>query len=277
MKRLIVTICGITMLMGMSSCSDNPMELGKKEVELETLNVNPKVQNLIQQARNGDTVAYKSLATCYRDGDGVGKSWLKALCMYACYCKKTGTGIDDISSFFEKSHPFGLITDILDSNSWDEETLRKIEQLKQLMPAEAKAIEAAKKAFSMEEATFALGVIREAEDEGSEIAIVLQALYYDNSTDKAGQEECLNRISQKYPFFNLLLGDVYADKYSGDEDFSNIQEAVKCYYKADACGMLTPRYANKLVRMYKQYEESGLLHYDEQEIERLREIANCKN
>ena len=48
----------------------------------------------------------------------------------------------------------------------------------------------------------------------------------DEAKDKTGQEECLTRIAEKYPFFNLLLGESYVKKYDECEDFSYIQKAI---------------------------------------------------
>ena len=216
------------------------MDLESPSVEMKTRAVDQRVQNLIQQARQGDVEAYNSLALCYRDGDGVEKSWLNMFCMYAIYSQKTGGDIEDVVELFDEGHPFRLLYEIMDSSSFNEEVVAKLEQLKQSAPAETKAIEAAKKVFSMEEATSALCSIREAEDEGSELAVIFQAIYYDEAKDKTGQEECLTRIAEKYPFFNLLLGESYVRKYDECEDFSYIQKTIECYYKADIYGMLLP-------------------------------------
>ena len=249
------------------------MDLESPSVEMKTRAVDQIVQNLIQQARQGNVEAYNSLALCYRDGDGVEKSWLNMLCMYAIYSQKTGGDIENVVELFDEGHPFRLLFEIMDSPSFNEEVEAKLEQLKQSAPAEAKAIEVAKKAFSMEEATSALSTIREAENEGSELAVIFQAIYYDEAKDKTGQEECLTRIADKYPFFNLLLGESYARKYGETEDFSYIQKAIECYYKADAHGMLIPKYANALWGMYDYFGQKGLLEYDEQEVERLKVLA----
>ena len=195
------------------------------------------------------------------------------LCMYAIYSQKTGGDIEDVVELFDEGHPFRLLFEIMDSSSFNEEVEAKLEQLKQSASAEAKAIEAAKKAFSMEEATSALSTIREAENEGSELAVIFQAIYYDEAKDKTGQEECLTRIAEKYPFFNLLLGESYARKYSETEDFSYIQKAIECYYKADIYGMLLPKYANALWGMYDYFGQKGMLEYDEQEVERMKVLA----
>ncbi len=195
------------------------------------------------------------------------------LCMYAIYCQKTGGDIEDIIELFEEGNPFRLIFETVETSCSNEEIEAKIELLRLSAPAEAKAIEAAKNAFSLEDATSALNIIRESEAEGSELAVIFQAAYYDQATDKTGQEEYLTRIAEKYPFINQLLGDLYAKQYGDSDDFSYIQKAIECYYKADAQGMLNPKYANALLGMYVNFGEMGLVKSDEKEIERLKILA----
>ena len=273
MNRLFTIICMVSILAFHTSCNESVINLESPNVEIKTRAVDQRVQNLIQQARQGDVEAYNSLALCYRDGDGVEQSWLNMLCMYAIYCQKTGGDIEDIIELFEEGHPFRLLFEIMDSPSFNEKVEAKLKQLRQLAPAEAKAIEAAKRAFTMDEATVAMNVFHEAEDEGSELAVIFQAIYYDEAKDKTGQEEYLTRIAEKYPFFNQLLGDLYEKQYGVSDDFSYIQKAIECYYKADEFGMLLPKYANKLWSMYDYFEQKGLLEYDKQEIERLKILA----
>ena len=273
MNRLFTILCMVTMLVFHTSCNDSVMDIESPSVELKTRAVDQRVQNLIQQARLGDVEAYNSLALCYRDGDGVEQSWLNMICMYAIYCQKTGGDIEDVIELLEEGNPFRLIFEIVEMPCSNEDIETKMDQLRQSAPAEAKAVEAAKKVFSIEEAKSALSIIREAESEGSELAAMLQVIYYDETKDKTGQEECMIRIAEKYPFFNLMLGESYVMKYNENEDFSYIQKAIECYYKADAYGMLIPKYASALWGMYDYFGQKGMLEYDEQEIERLKVLA----
>lgn len=273
MNRLFTILCMVTMLVFHTSCNDSVMDIESPSVELKTRAVDQRVKNLIQQARLGDVEAYNSLALCYRDGDGVEQSWLNMICMYAIYCQKTGGDIEDVIELLEEGNPFRLIFEIVEMPCSNEDIETKMDQLRQSAPAEAKAVEAAKKVFSIEEAKSALSIIREAESEGSELAAMLQVIYYDETKDKTGQEECMIRIAEKYPFFNLMLGESYVMKYHENEDFSYIQKAIECYYKADAYGMLIPKYASALLGMYVNFGENGLLKSDEKEIERLKILA----
>ena len=97
--------------------------------------------------------------------------------MYAIYCQKTGGDIEDVIELLEEGNPFRLIFEIVEMPCSNEDIKTKMDQLRQSAPAEAKAVEAAKKVFSIEEAKSALSIIREAESEGSELAAILQVIY----------------------------------------------------------------------------------------------------
>ena len=273
MNRLFTILSMSSLLIFHTSCNDSVMDLESPSVEILNREAAQRAQDLILQARQGDVEAYNSLALCYRDGDGVEKSWLNTICMYAIYSQKTGGDIENVIELFEEGDPVILLLEIVTSPSFDKKVEKKVRQLKQSLPAEAKAIEAARRAFTMGEAAEAINVFREAEEEGSELAVIFQAVYYDGAKDKTGQEECLTRIAEKYPFFNLMLGESYARKYGETEDFSYIQKAIECYYKADEYGMLIPKYASALWRMYDYFGQKGMLEYDQQEMERLKTLA----
>lgn len=273
MNKLFVILCIVSFLVFNTSCKESIVSLENMDVDLMRRAADQRVQNLIQQARQGDVEAYNSLALCYRDGDGVDKSWLNMIFMYLLYSQKAGVDIEEIIENFDVEHPFRLLIEILGLPSFNENIEENMAQLKVVAPIEAKAIEVAGNFLSMENTAEAVATMREVEEEGSEIAAVFQVIYYRDAKDKEGEEECLIRIAKKYPLFNLQLGDVYVERYSEDEDFTNIQKAIECYYKADAYGMLDPTYANSLLGMYEYFGQKGLLESDEQEVERLKILA----
>ena len=106
MNRLFTILCMLSLLVFHTSCNDSVMDLESPNVEIKTRAVDQRVQNLIQQARQGDVEAYNSLALCYRDGDGVEKSWFNMMCMYAIYSQRTGGDLEDIIELFDEGHPF---------------------------------------------------------------------------------------------------------------------------------------------------------------------------
>ena len=258
MNRLFTFICIVSLLLFHTSCNEEVMELESSDVELKTRATEQKVHNLIQQARYGDADAYNSLALCYRDGDGVDKSYLNMVCMYDNYCKKTGNEIDKVVDLFEEGHPFRLITDILNS-SMDEKAFEILKQLMMCSPAEGKAINAVIDLLSEKDTINTLSVIREAENEGSELAALIQIAYYEEKDMKDDYKQCLIRLAEKYPFLNLKIGKLYVEKHWESKDFSDIQKAMEYYYKADAYAMLTPRFACGLISIYEHFWKRGIV------------------
>lgn len=270
MNRLFTILCMVAVLVFHTSCSDSILVQESPSIEMKTPTMDQKVQNLIQQARQGNVEAYKSLALCYRDGDGVEQSLLNMVYMYNAYIQKSGRDIMDIIEDFDKEDPFGLILEMLYSNEIAKE---KMDQLRQSAPAEAKVLEVAKKIFSEEDLSSTLRTIREAEDEGSELAILFQTAYYELIEDDENLLKYLIRHAEKYPFLNSMIAYIYSKKFEDDEDFSNIKKSIEYYYKADAYGMLNYKGAIALCELYGHYGKQGLLEYNEVEVERLKKLT----
>ncbi|MBQ2951175.1 MAG: hypothetical protein IJE12_09070 [Prevotella sp.] len=277
MNRLFTILCMASLLVFHTSCNEGLMDLESSGVELKTRAAEQKVLSLIQQARYGDAGAYNSLAQCYRDGDGVEKSYFNMLCMYANYCNITGSNLDKVVELFEDGHPFKKFTYLLKSSANDDEFMDSLESLEKEEPLEVKAIKAACDLRIEEKSATALNALRKAENEGSELAVLFQIVYYEEENMKADYEQCLIRHMEEYPFLNLKIGDLYAERHMESKDFSDIQKAIEYYYKADTYAMLTSKYAHKLINMYKKYGEDGLLNCDHQEMERLKKIASIND
>lgn len=276
MNKLFILLCMVSLLVFHTSCQEIDMDLDNPSTELNTRAIDQRVQNLIQQARNGETEAYKSLALCYRDGDGVEKSWLNMVCMYGIYCKKTGGDIDSVVELFEEGHPFRLLTEFLNSSSPANLSEEKLTQLKAGLPLEVMAIEACMLVDKNNDFQGALGMLQTAKEGGSEIGALLLTFYYKEILkDQANYELTLNELAVKCPFFNLLIGDIYLDEYwdRGGEDISSLKKVMEYYYKADAHGMLIPKYAMKLSGLYEYHKDNSQIDYDKQEVERLKRIA----
>lgn len=263
------------------SCQGVVMDCEKPKVEIETRCIEElRVQNLIQQARNGDAEAYKILALCYRDGNGVERSFLNMIFMHTIYCYKTANDVRDFDELLEDGHVFKLMAELMmeitDCNPFDNKSKTKIMQLKQIAPAEAKVLEAIDD-FYCEKADLSTTIqkLQEAELAGSELSIILQLVYFEGTEDNTGLEGYLLRWAEKYPFLYLKIGELYVDRYyESNKDLTCIRKSLDFYYKADAYGMLTPRCANALWCTYDKLGDKGL-ECDEQEKERLMRVARC--
>ena len=91
MNRLFTILCMVSMLVFHTSCNESVMDLESPNVEIKTRAAEQRVQNLIQQARQGDVEACKSLSICYRDGDGV------VLDRRAVFFLSDGLGLDGLA------------------------------------------------------------------------------------------------------------------------------------------------------------------------------------
>lgn len=273
MNRYFIVTCALVLLTCSASCQDSATGLDYKNIDLNTSTANQKYNDLLQRARTGDADAYKTLAICYRDGDGVEKSWVNMICMYIGYCKKTGENPNNAMELFRHGHPLGRVVEILNSFI-DEKALEELDQVEMYIPAEVKTIKAINGKLCKEIPDSTLGIIREAENEGSELAALIQIIYYEESGRKNDYEQCLIRLADKYPFLNLKLGELWEEKHRMSKDVKDLQKSIEYYYKADASGMLTSKHACNLIDLYQQYDHSDLFHCDEQELQRLKVLAN---
>lgn len=278
MKKQWMITCMAALLLSHTSCVKEETLWETSSIEYRSQMTEQRVKNLVQQARNGDTEAYKSLAYCYRDGDGVEKSFMNAMFMYALYCRNTNQSLNSIVELFEEGTTYRLLAEIMNSSNWDEETHKKIDQLQQVAPADAKILIPTMDFFANgNHNNNILKILQEAETEGSELAKVIQVLYYEEIKDTTMHHQCLVRIAEKHPFSYLIIARMYEDKYYNEKDFSYIQKAMEYYYKADEHGMLTRMHTYRLLDIYEYFSQEGLLEYNEPEVERLKKIIELEN
>lgn len=270
MKKSIPLVLLATMLAFNTSCSDDSVELDSPNYTMQTRAKEQRVQSLIQQARTGDSEAYKALALCYHHGEGVEKSWLNTVFCYYIYCEKTGKDIKCITEWLDEKHPYRLINEIMPKPALDKASREKLAQLEEVAPAEAKAIKAIKIRKKISEITTSSNTataLREAEQEGSEMAAVLLAICYTDGKGSIVEEAEILRMAQKYPCLYLVIGDKHTDSSTDDA-----LRVIEYYSKADAHGMLTPQHAGKLRVIRHRLEKQGVIAPDELEMRRLGDI-----
>lgn len=272
MKKRGLIACIGALALSFTSCTKDESVWKDGNVEPKETLTEIQVKNLVQQARYGDTEAYKTLAYCYRDGNGVEKSGLNAMFMYSIYCQKSGKKSENIVELFEEGSNYRLLFEILDSPDIDPETELKISRLQQVSPADAKIIKPMRDFLVFNKNNHVLETLKEAESEGSELASVLQIFYHEETKDTAMYRQCLLRLADKHPVLNGKIAQLYETKYVTDDDFPYVLKAMEYYYKADSCGMLSPKMANHLWTIYDYFGQKGLLEYDEKEVERLKKI-----
>lgn len=277
MKNKLFAAFILIMLLCHVACEEGNWEIKEPGVQLKQCTINSSAKDLIQQVRNGDVEAYKSLAFCHRDGNGVKQSYLNAMFMYYIYINKRGHEFDDFAELYDETNPYRLLVEILNSPDFDDNVQSNWVKLKETIPAEAKCIEAMKTLFVDENTDNVLDILEEAESEGSELAGILQTFYLmEIKKDMEAYHQCLVRLAEKYPFLNAKIAELYEMRYEEDDDFSNIHKAIEHYYKADSYGMLSPKNANKLWSAFDYYGQKGMLEYDENEIERIKKIVKTE-
>ena len=253
MKRISVIFCLVLTVIGSASAQN--------------------IDRLIRQAQSGKAEAYKSLAIAYRDGSNLKKSWLNMLCMYEIYCLKTNSRVGDIVADLDADDPFRMLTDILNMQDYNDAAKALHSKLREVSQIEAEAIDAVALILGEGDSPDALDVMWNLAFRGSELAAIYVAAYYEEADDKSRQEEYYTQLAMSFPVFYLLLGDVYIEKYHERGDFTDVRKALDCYYRADDCGMLTPKYANGLLALYDYFGGKGVLDIRRKEISRLKKIA----
>ena len=221
MKKIVLLLCLISLVISQSSAKN--------------------INQLVKEARNGKSEAYKALAICYRDGDRLCKSWLNMLCMYEIYCLKTEQEVGDIVKEVNDDHPFRLLTDILYMTSFDDKTRQHLSRIRSIVPIEAQAIDV------MEQ-------------------LLIEGVSLEDLCE-------MNKLAERYPIFYLLSGEKYIERYHDDGDFANVQKAIDYYYMADRHGMLTPKYAYGLLSIYDYFGKQGMIDNRRREEARLKRIA----
>lgn len=260
-------ICLITALI-CNGCNQIDSSSHQKQIQQEETLSN---DYLVLQAREGDVDAYISLAENYHHGTNVDKSWSNMIYMYSLYLQKTDkTYADflDLIEHWDDKDPYKTLSEFFFSD-FDDIPIKNIDKIEESAPVEAEVLKILVGATSFELLPHLLEKIGKAEEDGSEIAILVQVIYYQEIGDKKELEKCYMRAGMKYPFYYNLLGNLYIDEYHETNDISYLHKCIDSYYLADAKGMLNPRSAKTLIGIFNNHE----IPTDEKEMERLKLLA----
>ena len=273
MKKISTMLCTLMMACCFTSCENNETQISDMEEDAGSRTVSREVQGFIEKARYGNSDAYKALAECYRDGNGVEQSNINAIYMYLLYCEKVGKGDMEVLNFFEDDSPVSILLELLlFTTSAETINQERLAQLQKVSPAEAKTFSLLAMYISdMKDDNF-MKSLQEAEKEGSEMAVILQAMCYEEHGPKEEYQDFLLRVVDKYPFLYKGLANICTEKYVETNDYSYVQKEMEYMYNIDKYGMLSHRQANHLWTIYDYFSQKGLLQYDEAEISRLKKI-----
>lgn len=249
--------------------------------ELYTLQVDTQmskeldIDKVIKRAKNGDISAYEDLSRCYQYGIGVEQSNMNMFIIDMIFCNAKGYDFEYSMKTMDDNHPIKIIYNLLGDSIHKEVAKPCLERLKMSSPLEAEAIEivyaADKKDISFEEYICRLqdNMLR-----GGELSMFLLSVEYLDSENKEAHEKHLFLVAEKMPFFNNVIAEILMDKRdSTSNNMDDVRLAVKHYKKADEHGMLTSKYAKKLLTIYETYRKDGV-KCRKKELLRLNKIIN---
>ena len=272
MKNIYAVIGLALGLLFLGSCQTSDVVANVTEEMELSRDMNWNVRRIVESVRQGNADAYKELAYAYRDGNGVEQSNINAIYMYLMYCTKTGAPEETIVELYDKDSPSRLLWEILIAEEGKESIKEKIALLQQTSPADAKVLISLGDSMMSQEKDYFLDILQEAETEGSEFAVILQAMIHEESEQIEAYVNFLNQAVKKFPFLYIKLAKIYEDRYKLDNDFMNIQKALEYYYEADAYGMLNNSSAYQICRIYEKFSQKGLIEKNEVEMERMKRI-----
>lgn len=191
------------------------------------------------------------------------------------FCNAKGYDFEYSMKTMDDNHPIKIIYNLLGDSIHKEVANPCLERLKMSSPLEAEAIEivyaADKKDISFEEYICRLqdNMLR-----GGELSMFLLSVEYLDSENKEAHEKHLFLVAEKMPFFNNVIAEILMDKRdSTSNNMDDVRLAVKHYKKADEHGMLTSKYAKKLLTIYETYRKDGV-KCRKKELLRLNKIIN---
>ena len=236
------------------------------------------VKSLIQQVKEGDAEACKSLARCYSKGKGVKRSFINAYFMYGIYGERTGVGIDSVATLFDDDDPYKTLAEMLSApkKSSKKEMLGKVEQLKQTLPTTAELIEASIKFDEDKDTTAFHNVLNNAENEDEDIYMFFKLHFHDTYGKPEDLLKYMRQFAEKCPALNKPIAESHMDEYEKDGDIENVKRAMECYRKMDEHGMLNASAASQMLKTYLEFKDKGLPQWNKKDLERIKKLADSK-
>ena len=129
-------LCCAFMLFHGTSC-ESIVEIQNSDISQGAVTPNSRVAQFVQQARMGQVEAYDSLALCYRDGNGVRKSYTNMMILYLLTGQIKGNDIKDMIKAVSRDQSFPLLIDVLDYSRIENVPQEAVAKLRSVSPADA--------------------------------------------------------------------------------------------------------------------------------------------
>lgn len=266
MKKSVITIMSMLVL---ASCTDHQLVENVVAEETASQATVSEFETLREKARWGDGQAYLRLADCYRLGIGVKSDFIGMLSM-AAMAQEFG-GIQRMENYLDsisKESEFRMLIDAIDSyekQQVDEAVALKDQLVSKGSPEgyTVSGIMAKEHGDSIEGEKFLLT----AANEGSSFAALLLCLQ-DWRDGIKPEVTKLELLSDKVPWVNKVLGDLY----SGQKDGCQRNDSLAAFYylKADKEACLD----RSGVKWLLDYQRSGGdLHLDQNDLMRLQILS----
>lgn len=269
MKKIFFILCYA--LICCTSCEAR-MSIENSSMSQDANVPDPKIEKLIQQARQGEIEAYDALAECYRDGDGVKQSFYNMITMYTISCEKSGKNIEDVIKSLGENHPLYLLIKALDYSCAKDIPQEVVAKLRKVSPADAMIYDAIYAFECNKDMIASQQILKEAEAKGSDMACILQIYLHKKNGNQEQYEQSLHLYADRFPGLYVKLGELSMR----DDCEGHWEQAVRYFTLADNNGMLTSRGALALSLVYRMLEKKGKMKCDPKEMVRLEALANHK-
>jgi TPR repeat protein len=252
----------------LASCADQ-FVLEEGATEQPNMPSASEFQTLLEKAKWGDGQAYRKLADCYRDGNGVKRDFIGMLSMVSLADDYRGINrMEEYLDSLPKDSEFKLLIDCVEK--FEQKQTDEAQTLLEGLVANGSPDGYAIKGISVLEHGDSLGAKRLFEfaaEKGSSLAELLLCIPDWRGAMKPSIEK-LASLTDKIPWVNNVLAETYEGKRG--YDMKDDKMAAYYYLKADKQACLTKNGAKWLIDYIRN---DGDIHLSPSDVKRLQILA----
>lgn len=258
----------LIIIVALTSCADQ-FVLEEGAIEHPNMPPDREFQALLEKAKWGDGLAYRKLADCYRDGNGVKRDFIGMLSMASLADDYRGINrMEEYLDSLPKNSEFNLLIDCVEK--FEQKQTDEAQTLLEGLVANGSPDGYAIKGISVLEHGDSLEAKRLFEfaaENGSSFGELLLCIPDWRGAMKPSIEK-LAALTDKIPWVNNVLAETYTGKRG--YDMKDDEKAAYYYLKADKQACLTKNGAKWLVNYIRN---NGDLHLSPSDVERLQILA----